>query len=564
MDIKSPRFYDYFTYSSNNNNIDNVLENVCDNPYRILGIPCNASSIKVANAQDKIIRFNKLGVLYSSDFDFLEIGEVLRETSDINNAVANTSNPINKLFWFCDKRYIKDFGSPEVFDEYFNSQNRVTEIEYDCFLSNYVHIVLADPEFTISEHWEFLLKYVSEIMGLVEDVEYWDRLSQNRFSEDEKIAPLLLAQLFADNILLPVFKLSKVSPGEEDISACLNLAKIVKKVGYTQKPFEELLSTLFDFLEEWVQRKIDFIHDEFISKIKDANNPSREDLVQLYLVISYYEQEIQQNLNEIIYKIIPPEHTGNYRIREMFFDCFHHIAFLLYQGEEHEKSRNMLYILRLYAPDEILKSKVDDEINIVSRAFDRQSISRTVHKQRVTRYEERQYNNAETVYKSESVRVEQHPPPGGKPSTKGRPESKGFWVWLKERAGIIAVVGIIAIVGVVSRNNAKPSSTKSNKFTQLTTSQSLNSDQEKAQRIKELKNELDGRLVEIKNMETKLKDMEDELGMLELMYNIDKSSETANKYNSLFKDYENLYKDYSFAVNIFNSRVKKYNELIGK
>lgn len=534
--------FEYIKPNLENNNNVSALDYVCNNPYRVLGLLCNASIGEIIKVQDKIVKLNKLGVKYSSTFDFSVFGEPSREICDIQNAVANISNPIYKIFWYNDDKYIKGFGSEEIFNEFFNSENSTAETEYDCFLSNYIYLVITDPQFTMTAHWEFLFKHVSQMMRLTNN-QYWEIVVESKSSANESVDSFAICDTFINNILSPVYKLSDKINISKDIKDCLSLAKAINKLGYGyfQKPFEELLSTLFYFMEEWVQFKIKFIHENFLNGIEDTENPTEKELKLVDAIVIYYKNNMQQFFEDIIFKVIPTEHTCNHRIRETFHNCFHYIAVVLYYGKQYEKSRDFFYMLRSYAADDNTISKIDNEINTVLSAIDfRDNVTN-----KVSTYVNR------THAQQQSTVTE---------------KLKGVAAWIKGKIGIIVTVGIIIMI-IWASNSGNDKSSSSMSSTQpktASTTQSYSQSNTQTKKIQQLKSELDSRLGEIENTKSELSDMSDELDRLKRLYDIDQNDFTVNKYNRLLEDYNSLYEDYDNAITQYNRLVNEYNTLIGR
>lgn len=75
-----------------------------NNPFRIAGIPSNASAKEIHKQKGKIKAFVKVGKEIKSDFDFQFLGNISRTEDSINKAFSNVEQNQDKvnnaLFWF--------------------------------------------------------------------------------------------------------------------------------------------------------------------------------------------------------------------------------------------------------------------------------------------------------------------------------------------------------------------------------------------------------------------------------------------------------------------------------
>ena len=77
---------------------------IINNPYRIIGIPANASAREIQGRKAKITAFARVGKEVTSEFDFNFLKNISRETEIIDKAFSDIEQNQNKvahsLFWF--------------------------------------------------------------------------------------------------------------------------------------------------------------------------------------------------------------------------------------------------------------------------------------------------------------------------------------------------------------------------------------------------------------------------------------------------------------------------------
>ena len=76
---------------------------ITNNPFRILGIPIDASMRETQKQITKTTRFLEVGKEISFESDFLFFGDFKRDSSSISKAASAIEQPVNKiinaLFW---------------------------------------------------------------------------------------------------------------------------------------------------------------------------------------------------------------------------------------------------------------------------------------------------------------------------------------------------------------------------------------------------------------------------------------------------------------------------------
>ena len=137
------------------------IEKILNNPFSVLGLPCNAEKIDIIKAQEKLNKLSKIGAekSYKTEFFNASLPEINRSAGIIQASMVKIDELSNKLFWFVDPLYIKQFNSVEVKNEFVNAAN-FEDVKYDCFLANYLYLLFEDSEFTKIEYWKKILSYI--------------------------------------------------------------------------------------------------------------------------------------------------------------------------------------------------------------------------------------------------------------------------------------------------------------------------------------------------------------------------------------------------------------------
>ena len=91
---------------------------ITNNPFRILGIPIDASMRETQKQITKTTRYLEVGKDISFESDFLFLGDFKRDSSSISKAASAIEQPANKilnaLFWFWNSNHIDSLAFDQM------------------------------------------------------------------------------------------------------------------------------------------------------------------------------------------------------------------------------------------------------------------------------------------------------------------------------------------------------------------------------------------------------------------------------------------------------------------
>lgn len=339
------------------------IEKIINNPYNILGLPCNAEKIEIIKAQEKLNKLAKIGAekSYKTEFFNEALPEINRSTGIVQSSISKIDEPSNKLFWFIDPFYIKYFNSLEVKKEFFN-EDKFELIKYDCLLANYLWLLFEDLEFKQTVYWNKIFSYFEVLFSC--DVSIKKNLLKSRFQlsyEDNKW----------DNIISSISKYI-LSPLEDlvDNLGAKNIIKLLDIIsGYNSVEFDMLKNNLLEQLILEIKKECSFI-DDFIETIGDIKYASKAQVSEA--------AKLANKLIEISNSIIEPlskSHINNSvvvdRIKDIFFNKMMKLANILAFGKSFKNAYACVTQANKYVPSH-KKSEIKDTLKIFEELKDLQ------------------------------------------------------------------------------------------------------------------------------------------------------------------------------------------------
>lgn len=201
-----------------------AMELFAYNPFRILGIPVNASHAEIAATYDKLLKLADTGDIssYKTPFDFDSLPPFSRSSQTIKTAHAKLASNGYRCFAYADE----DFPVSLNVDDIALNLRDITC--YDCFLRCYMWLIINDRE--LSEHalWIQLANYIDKLISSSQ--EEWTKYFDNRFP-DEMVDDSLSAYksfytTFCEIILLPLKEMVRGSMKCHTAKEILECAKI--------------------------------------------------------------------------------------------------------------------------------------------------------------------------------------------------------------------------------------------------------------------------------------------------------------------------------------------------
>ncbi len=180
-----------------------------NNPYRVLGIPVNASAEEIDERYDQLLDMCEDGTIgdFESDYDLKYLPPVERDVDNITSSRDKVLSNGYRAFAYADSMYAYDPSQTDI-------SILIDNIDcYDCFLSCYIWLVLHDRNIMYKSMWFKLAKYIDEL--ICSDPADWYRLFDNRYPQDiyENDFDTIYAfhSTFCEIILLPLKELVKGS-----------------------------------------------------------------------------------------------------------------------------------------------------------------------------------------------------------------------------------------------------------------------------------------------------------------------------------------------------------------
>jgi len=329
------------------------VERILNNPFSILGLPCNAEKMDIIKAQEKLNKLSKIGAdkSYKTEFFNESLPEINRSAGIIQASMVKIDEISNKLFWFVDPLYIKQFNSLEVKNEFVNETN-FENIKYDCFLANYLCVLFEDSEFTQIEYWKKIFSYIEFLFSC--DLSIRKSLLKSRFqaSFDDNMWNSILSSI-SKHILSPIEDLVDNS----DPKSIISLIDILSD--YDSVEFDTLNNNLLEQLILEIEKECSFVYD-FVDSIGDIKCASKAQVSEA--------AKIANKLSMIGKSIIEPlskSHVNNSvaidRIKDIFYNEIMKLANILAFGKSFKNAYACATQANKYAPSH-KKSEIKDTL----------------------------------------------------------------------------------------------------------------------------------------------------------------------------------------------------------
>ncbi len=180
-----------------------------NNPYRILGLPVNATEGEIEDRYETLCVMCENGTIddFSSPFDSPHLPTVKRTLEDLNTARDKVLSNGYRAFAYADSVYAYDPSQTDI-------SIRIDNIDcYDCFLNCYMWLVIHDKNIMYKSLWFKLAKYIDQL--ICSEPAEWMTYFDNRYplevyyNDIETIK--VFYSTFCEIILLPLKELVKGS-----------------------------------------------------------------------------------------------------------------------------------------------------------------------------------------------------------------------------------------------------------------------------------------------------------------------------------------------------------------
>lgn len=180
-----------------------------NNPYRILGLPVNATQGEIEDRYETLCAMCENGTIdeFSSPYDSPHLPSMTRTIGEITSAKDKVLSNGYRAFAFADSVYAYDPSQTDV-------TIHIENIDcYDCFLSCYMWLVIHDKNIMFKSLWFKLAKYID--MLICSDPVEWMTLFDSRYPLDVYYDDIdtikAFYSTFCEIILLPLKELVKGS-----------------------------------------------------------------------------------------------------------------------------------------------------------------------------------------------------------------------------------------------------------------------------------------------------------------------------------------------------------------
>lgn len=287
------------------------IERILNNPFCILGLPCNAQRIEIIKAQEKLNKLSRIGAesCYTAVFYSNSLPTINRTAGIIQAAMAKIDEPQTKLFWFVEPYYIINYGSWELKGEFICKRD-LKEIKYDCFLANYLYLIVEDHYFDQIEYWKILFNYIGFLFS--SDFTFKKDLLFSRyqlsFSDDSWDS---IITFLPEYILSPIKELAANS----EPKYIIKMLEILPTSNIEE--FKELKNNLSEQLILAVQKEYNLIVD-FVDSTLEMEQPVGDRAKEAIKLASKYN-EIVEHIIEPLDRTYEDNSVTTDRIKDIFY-----------------------------------------------------------------------------------------------------------------------------------------------------------------------------------------------------------------------------------------------------
>lgn len=180
-----------------------------NNPYRVLGIPVNATEDEIDERYSALFSMCEDGTIgeFSSPYDAPYLPSIVRNVDTLAEAREKVFSNGYRAFAYADSMYAYDPSQTDISILIENIDS------YDSFLNCYIWLVLHDRNIMYKSMWFKLAKYIDEL--ICSESDRWAELFDSRYPEeiytDDPETLEAFYSIFCEIILLPLKELVKGS-----------------------------------------------------------------------------------------------------------------------------------------------------------------------------------------------------------------------------------------------------------------------------------------------------------------------------------------------------------------
>ena len=201
-----------------------AMELFAYNPFRILGIPVNATHAEISATYDKLVRLAESGDItsYKTPYDFDSLPPFSRSAQTVKTAYAKLASNGYRCFAYADS----DFSVSLSIDDIMLNIRDITC--YDCFLRCYMWLIINDRNMEEHDLWIQLAEYIDKL--IMSDPSEWTKYFDQRFPaemvDQNMTAYKSFYSTFCEIILLPLKEMVRGSMKCRTAKEILQCAKI--------------------------------------------------------------------------------------------------------------------------------------------------------------------------------------------------------------------------------------------------------------------------------------------------------------------------------------------------
>lgn len=179
-----------------------AMELFAYNPFRILGVPVNASHSDIKDQYENLLSLAATGDVntFSTVFDFDSLPPFSRSTQTLKTAHAKLASNGYRCFAYADGQFTVSLSIDDI-------MLNLRDIScYDCFLRCYMWLIVNDRDMQEHDLWIMLANYIDKL--IMSEPEDWEKYFDNRFPQemidDNMLAYKSFYTTFCEIILLPL------------------------------------------------------------------------------------------------------------------------------------------------------------------------------------------------------------------------------------------------------------------------------------------------------------------------------------------------------------------------
>ena len=246
-----------------------------DNPYCVLGIPCNATRVDALERRDKLEKLNRLGVAstFKSEYDLNRVEKPNRDLGHIQVVLNHIDKMEYRWIWYLKDDYIDLWDDEALFKTCDSSK-----FEYDQFLACYYNVMISDPFFSDVKRWKILFHLIDWFFD-TPDIDVYRVLSK-RISDAERARYNyhMVVNSFRENIKKPLME----SIDSADGNMLLSIMTVIAECeGGIAKEIGEKVNNL---VIRWVDRSLDELKSNMniIESSKSLSTANSTDAAVIY------------------------------------------------------------------------------------------------------------------------------------------------------------------------------------------------------------------------------------------------------------------------------------------